>query len=299
MKPVTVSGPWPKLQRHWDIRAAGNFIGGGTGSGLILAAAVAAATGRGFAPALLAGLVCVGLGLTMVLLEIGRPWRALNVFFHPRTSWMTREGVLALPLFACGGLALLLDWAGAPVAPAMAVVAGVLAVAFLYCQARILGAAKGIPAWREPALLPFLMASGLTEGAGLLAILAQFGLAPAWATPLGLGLLVVRLVLWRGYLSALARNGAPAASLAALSRLAPGFIGLNGLAVLLFATAILLPAASAAAGLAGGLAAIAGWLAKLTIVTKAAATRGFALPRTPVRGQGTSRLLGAPGWQMR
>ena len=38
-------GPKPWQQAHWDARAAGNFIGGGAGSGLIVAAAVAGAEG--------------------------------------------------------------------------------------------------------------------------------------------------------------------------------------------------------------------------------------------------------------
>ena len=34
-----------RLQRYWDLRAAGNFSFGGTGSGLILAAAFGFAVG--------------------------------------------------------------------------------------------------------------------------------------------------------------------------------------------------------------------------------------------------------------
>lgn len=112
MRPTVVSGPWPRLQRAWDIRAACNFIGGGTGTGLILLALAAALGGADWLPALLLGLLFVGFGLTMVLFEIGRPWRALNVFLHPQTSWMTREGVLALPLFGAGVAAAAAEWLG-------------------------------------------------------------------------------------------------------------------------------------------------------------------------------------------
>ena len=38
-------GPVPWHQKSWDIRAAGNFIGGGMGSGLVVFAALAGATG--------------------------------------------------------------------------------------------------------------------------------------------------------------------------------------------------------------------------------------------------------------
>ena len=43
--------------------------------------------------------------------------------------------------------------------------AAALALAFIYCQARMLQAAKGIPAWREPLLVPLMVVTGLAEGA--------------------------------------------------------------------------------------------------------------------------------------
>lgn len=300
MKTMFANGPWPKLQRHWDVRAACNFIGGGTGTGLIMFAAACAVLGLPFAAALVLGLMSVGCGLTMVLLEIGRPWRAFNVFFHPQTSWMTREGVMALPLFASGGLALLLHWADAPavVVVGLALIAGLSAGGFLYCQARILRAAKGIPAWREPTLTPFIITTGLAEGSGILAALAALGLAPGWAALPALVLAAGRVVAWQKYSRTLASRGAPDASLAALDRLAPRFLLVgHGIAALLLAAAIALPTLAWAAGLGGLLLTGAGWWAKLTIVTRAAATQGFAIPRTPVRGRGVSRAVAKPGWQ--
>src|SRR4051794_33708871 len=89
-------------QRNWDLRAAGNFIGGGAGAGLIITAALAAASGAPFRLALAIGLGGVLAGLSLVWLEIGKPWRALNVFFHPRTSWMTREAIVAGILVPAG-----------------------------------------------------------------------------------------------------------------------------------------------------------------------------------------------------
>lgn len=298
MTTIFATGPWPKLQRHWDIRAAGNFIGGGTGSGLIVGAAIATPE-QIFVPALLSGLVFVGLGLTMILLEIGRPWRALNVFFHPQTSWMTREGVVALPLFAFGGSALLLHWWGGPtiLVTIFGLAAGVAACCFLYCQARILRAAKGIPAWREPALTSFILSTGLAEGMGILSTFAVFGFAPSWAVAAALGLAALRMAAWHVYRVNLKKRGAPAASLAALQSIGPLFLTIgNGLPALLLVLAILRPELSGAAALGGLILTFAGWLAKLTIVTKAAATRGLSIPHTPVRGRGTSRAARS-GWE--
>ena len=86
-------GVEPELQPFWDARAAGNFIGGGTGSGLLLWTAIAASGhGTETTPTLLIALACIGVGLFCVWMEIGRPLRALNVFFHARTSWMMSPG---------------------------------------------------------------------------------------------------------------------------------------------------------------------------------------------------------------
>ena len=99
----------PRLQHNWDSRAACNFIGGGSGTGLLLAAAVGFASGSPYFLAGTLALALIAFGLSMVWLEIGRPLRALNVFFHPQTSWMSREALLALPVLALGTLAVLLD----------------------------------------------------------------------------------------------------------------------------------------------------------------------------------------------
>ncbi len=154
-----------EMQKHWDIRAALNFMLGGAGAGLMVWAALAQT--RSPYPVLLS-LMLVGGGLFSVWLEIGRRLRALHVFFNPFTSWMTRESFAALLLFAFGLASL--------VKPAFLPAAAVAAAAFLYCQARILRAAKGIPAWRTPWVVPLIVVSGLAEGAALLLVL-QGGLA--------------------------------------------------------------------------------------------------------------------------
>lgn len=294
MRPTVVSGPWPRLQRAWDIRAACNFIGGGTGTGLILLALAAALGGADWLPALLLGLLFVGFGLTMVLFEIGRPWRALNVFLHPQTSWMTREGVLALPLFGAGVAAAAAEWLGwHGAALAGLSVAAAAAAGFLYCQARILRAARGIPSWREPALTPYILLSGLTEAAGLLAVV--YAGAP-WASVVLLALLLVRAGVWHHYRETLARRGAPAATLEVLGRLTPRLLAVGHAVpagLLVAALTLQWPPLAVAAGL---VAAGCGWRAKLVLITRAAQTQGFAIPRTPIRGRGTSRTAAKPGW---
>ena len=94
----------PKQQHNWDWRAASNFIAGGAGGGLLLCAALAGLDAFATRAAILLALILIGSGLTCVWFEIGRPWRALNVYRHFATSWMTREAVVALGVFAAGGL---------------------------------------------------------------------------------------------------------------------------------------------------------------------------------------------------
>ena len=84
-------GPAPRQQYQWDWRAAGNFMGGGAGAGLLLFTQLSGVKGIAAIVLVLGGLGLVGLGLFCVWLEIGRPLRAMNVFFNARTSWMSRE----------------------------------------------------------------------------------------------------------------------------------------------------------------------------------------------------------------
>ena len=106
----------PYLQTNWDWRAAGNFIGGGTGAGLIFASVWCWFAGFPFW--LLSGfaLIFIGFGLLCVWAEIGKPLRAIHVFFHPSTSWMTREAIVAIPLGLFTLLAIVSNF-GATAAP--------------------------------------------------------------------------------------------------------------------------------------------------------------------------------------
>lgn len=273
-------GPNPWQQQSWDARAAGNFIGGGAGCGLLLMATLAGAEGTLRLLLIAVALLLVAAGLLCVWAEIGRPWRAINVMFHPRTSWMSREALLA-PLLL-GSAAASLWW------PALQPLAALLAAGFLYCQARILQAAKGIPAWREPLTAPLLLTTGVTEGAGLYWLAAPWfgqGSQGAWLA-FGL-LLLLRFVIGVRWYRRLATTLRPAA-LSAVNQAGHGYNGgsLLPLALVLVVLAAPLPPTAVAVlqGLAGVLAAAGGALFKLLLVTRAGFNQGFALPHIPVRG---------------
>jgi phenylacetyl-CoA:acceptor oxidoreductase subunit 2 len=276
-------GPNPWHQTSWDARAAGNFMCGGAGAGLIVFTALSGARGPALTGLMLAGLALVGLGLFSVFLETGRPLRAVNVLFNPRTSWMSREAITAALLFGAG-LA-----AAAGVAP-LVWVAAALALVFVYCQARMLQAAKGIPAWREPLLVPLILATGLAEGGGLVLLALPFTgvVTPLLLVAFGLAVLV-RLAVWQAYRGRLA--GAVTRGAAHALDRAGQVLQVAGTAVPLALAAVILAGAMSGmqvpvlAAIAGLAAAIAGAWLKFTLVTRAAFNQGFALTHLPVRGQ--------------
>jgi phenylacetyl-CoA:acceptor oxidoreductase subunit 2 len=281
--------PWQ--QTYWDWRAAGNFIFGGTGAGtLIYAAAVPGAT-----PILgPAGAVLVLCGLLCVWFEIGRPWRALNVFRRPGTSWMSREALLAPWLLAAGGLEISPWFAWTRIA------AAALALAYLYSQARILNAGRAIPAWRHPRAVPLIIETGFAEGAGI-GVLVGCLSAPAFAAQSWLGWLLAALVLLRvtavaWYRAGLRRDGAPQSLLRDLSRYAPRLFALDACAIIAALAHAAWPRNAVSIEAAAVLAVAAGWWWKHAIVVRLSYNQGFALPMTPVRGAGVAGPGARPGW---
>ena len=274
-------GPSPWLQRHWDLRAALNFALGGTGAGTLVVLAFSDLGGGALRAATLAALALVATGLASVWLEIGRPARALHVFFNPFTSWMTRESFAAALVFGLGAGALALPH------PALLPAAGLAALAFVYCQGRILQNARGIPAWREPMVTPLVVVTGLAEGAGaVLLVSALAGAADDTALAWCVFAVVLRAWAWPVYRRHVAcRIPQPAQD--ALERAGGVLVALGTLAPLaLLVTGAMFPAVDAAAAALAGAATIAsGWTFKITLVTRAALNQGFALPALPARGR--------------
>lgn len=276
-------GPNPWLQTQWDARAATNFMAGGSGSGLVLCAALLELSGAQKAlwvSALVLGLALVAVGLTAVWFEIGRPLRAVNVMFNARTSWMTRESLVAPLLFASGFALVALG------ASAFAVLLVALAPLFVFTQARIVRGARGIPAWCEPRVVGWLVATGLAEGAGLaLAIGATLTGVAASVGWLVVALAVARYLLWASYARHL--QALPAAAAAAIDETRRWLVVLGvGAPLALVALASIVPAIASVALVVAGLAVwLAGWRAKFLLLRRAAFNRGFSIPHVPVRGR--------------
>ncbi len=268
-------GPKPWLQAHWDLRAAANFILGGTGSGLLLAAALQ----PGWRWPLAAGMALIAVGLGTVWLEIGRKLRAINVLFNPRTSWMTREAYAALLVFALGISALVLGRV------VLAQAAALAALAFVYCQGRILFGAKGVPAWRARGVVALIVATALAEGGGLLVAATAWASGPPstpWLVAFALAL-AARAAAWSRYRARVA-PGAGRAALEASGRVLL-YAGTTAPLALL-AIGLMLAGLAPGADILAGLAALAaGWRLKFVLVRRAAYNQGFSLPQFPVRGQ--------------
>ena len=270
------------LQKAWDPRAAANFICGGAGSGLVVFAVAGDAQGFALRVLLLAGLALVACGLVSVWHELGRPRRALNVFLHPRTSWMSREAIAAALLVPATLAAL-------AALPGAAMLAAIVASAFAVCQARMLQAARAIPAWREPLVAPLLVVTAFVEGGGLF-----FAVSP-WLEVGDERLLVffgsfvlVRVVVFLVYRRALA-GAVPPAGLAALDRAgavlhATTIVSLAGVAIV--ATGLAGEAWTFAVASLAGIAALAGGIYfKQTLVLRDAYRQAPALSHLPARGR--------------
>lgn len=273
-------GPKPWLQTNWDIRAALNFICGGGGGGLLVVTALFSGQPQPPLFPLALGVALIGAGLFSVWLEIGRPLRAVNVYRNARTSWMTREALLALAVFALtAATALGQRWA----APLLALAA----LLFVYAQGRMLRAAKGIPAWRDPMIPTLIVTTALAEGGGLSLIVGSLHAGMTVLAIAFAGLAAFsRFLAWVTYRRQVETSLAPAASAALLPvQLTLGPKG-TGAVLALYCLALLFPGARAPLALIGGLIAVAaGTGFKLALITRAAHNQGFSLPHLPVRGR--------------
>ena len=160
----------------------------GAGYGLLAWLAVAVLTGAtppasAFASlALPLALGLVSVGLLSSTLHLGRPERAWRAVTQWQTSWLSREGVLALATYVPAGLWLVLQWL-APgdwwLVPAiLALLSGAGALATVVATGMIYQSLPTIRAWSEPLVTPLYVLMALATGAVLVALLqAGFGIA--------------------------------------------------------------------------------------------------------------------------
>ncbi len=131
---------------------------------------------------LLLALALIAGGLVSSRFHLGRPERAWRALSQWQTSWLSREGVLALATFApafvlalewivdidCGSMG---DWA-----PWLAI-AGALAT--MWCTGMIYASLGAIRAWANPLVAPLYIVLGLATGAVLATLLLAGAELPA------------------------------------------------------------------------------------------------------------------------
>jgi phenylacetyl-CoA:acceptor oxidoreductase subunit 2 len=175
---------------------------------------------------------------------------------------------------------------------ALHLVVAASAAGFLMSQALILHAAKGIPAWRAPLIPWMLIATGLFEGTGLLA-LATVVLDGRVATASGLAVtgLVLALVnagLWLGYRNTARARGIRLLARNALGTVTPALHGIgHALPAVLFGAALFAVWSGPAPLALAGIGAVAGGIIwKFAVITRACHQQGYAVPMMPRRGSG-------------
>lgn len=149
------------------------------------------------------GLVFSSAGLLSSMLHLGRPERAWRAFSQWRSSWLSREGVIAsftyLPTLLLG----ILLWSNdAPIALRIcAVLLAISAGATVFCTARIYSSLKTIHAWHNGYVLPAYLLFALVSGASWnIAVCAWFSSALSVPTLIAtMLLLLLSVVLKLGY----------------------------------------------------------------------------------------------------
>lgn len=147
--------------------------------------------------------ITAAIGLLASFWHLGKPLRAWRAFSQWRTSWLSREGVLAVASFA-PALALLLTMPGHGMPARIA--AGVLAllsIATVVCTAMIYASLKPIPAWRHRLVVPgYLLFALLTGGLPMLLAVSPGahgfdGALPVILAVIAIALCLLKLAYWR------------------------------------------------------------------------------------------------------
>jgi len=141
------------------------------------------------------GFLLVSIGLLSSTLHLGKPLRAWRAFSQWRSSWLSREGVMAvvcyLPMLWFGAAI----WHGQDHEIARALLA-IISLAPVLCTGMIYASLKPIPAWRHGLVLPMYLLLAIFTGGLLLLSIRSLSSAsvPTWT---GLATLIVAVLLWR------------------------------------------------------------------------------------------------------
>ncbi len=139
----------------------------GLGFGLMTWLGLGAAKGEGWVAFAFCALAMAlsGIGLLASLWHLGQPQRFLKAFSQWRSSWLSREAVLAMATFAVFGLyAAAWIFLGLRVAP-LGLLAGLLALATVFVTSMIYAQMKSVPRWHSPTVPAVFLLAALSGGA--------------------------------------------------------------------------------------------------------------------------------------
>jgi DMSO reductase anchor subunit len=151
----------------------------------------------GFA-ALTAAFVLAAGGLVSSVFHLGRPERAWRAFSQWRSSWLSREGVMAVATFvpaAVFAIGWLLFGATSGIVGLCGVLGAALAAATIYCTGMIYASLKPIHQWHNRWVVPNYLALGLMAGLLLLDLIVRLWVARPAGTAI-FSLLAIALAWW-------------------------------------------------------------------------------------------------------
>ncbi|MEL6746362.1 MAG: DmsC/YnfH family molybdoenzyme membrane anchor subunit [Pseudomonadota bacterium] len=136
-------------------------------------------------------------GLVSSTFHLGHPERAWRAFTQWRSSWLSREAVLAVATLSVGGLFAVMNLFGGGAPAWMGLVLTVLSAATVYATAMIYAGLRTVPMWHTPVTAVCYLAFAAASGILLLLTVD----ATVSATPTGIlmwlaaGVLIVAWVL--------------------------------------------------------------------------------------------------------
>lgn len=128
------------------------------------------------------GFILVGIGLIIVLIDLGKPQNAIHAWKKPNTSWISR-GIIILTLFMVFGAINVAFYVwpfgaaleGSPAARHFLQVIGlILSLCGVSYAGFLLGANRPIAAWSTPMMPTIFLISGLYGGTCLVQLLSGF-----------------------------------------------------------------------------------------------------------------------------
>lgn len=149
--------------------------------------------------AIVIALGLITIGLLSSTLHLGHPERAWRALSQWRSSWLSREGVVAVltyvPTVLFGATWLDIIHAPAWIGPLGLITAAMCAVT-VFCTAKIYSSLTTIRAWNHPLTVPVYLAFALATGAALLAaVAAAFDRSQVFLSGLTVAALLAALAL--------------------------------------------------------------------------------------------------------